>query len=90
MKKLMLLHQLTPGQERDALITVTGTQLCARVGELKRLKICYLLVNHDVAYSRRFCGSARQQSESGRGSRISCVGDSTPDWRRARQRVCEL
>jgi hypothetical protein len=58
MKKLMLLRELTPGQERDVLITVTGTQLCARVGELKRLQVCNLLVDYNVPYSWRFGGSA--------------------------------
>jgi hypothetical protein len=52
MKKLMLLRQLTPGQERDVLITVTGTQLCARVVELKRLQVCDLFVDRYVAYNR--------------------------------------
>jgi hypothetical protein len=73
MTKLMLLRELTPGQERDVLITVTGTQLGARVGELKRLQVCDLLVDHDVPYSRRFRGSAavrirkRKQDQLRRG-----------------------
>ncbi len=53
MTKLILLRKRTPGQERDVLITVTGTQLCARVGELKRLHVCDLLVDYNVPYSRR-------------------------------------
>ena len=73
MTKLMLLRELTPGQERDVLVTVTGTQLGARVGELKRLQVCDLLVDHDVPYSRRFRGSAavrirkRKQDQLRRG-----------------------
>jgi hypothetical protein len=58
MRRLMQLRKLTPGQRRDVTLTVAGTQLCARVGEIKRLQVCDFLENFDVAYSRRYRGSA--------------------------------
>jgi hypothetical protein len=39
MRRLMRLKHLTPGQRRDVALTVAGTQICARVGEIKRLRI---------------------------------------------------
>ena len=58
MRRLMQLRELTPGQRRDVALTVAGTQLCARVGEIKRLQVCDFLKNFDLAYSRRYRGSA--------------------------------
>jgi hypothetical protein len=58
---LMMLRGLTIGKEHDVAITVAGTQLCARVGEIKRLQVYDLLPNYDVAFSRRYCGSAAIQ-----------------------------
>jgi hypothetical protein len=60
-KRLMRLKHLTPGQRRDVALTVAGTQICARVGEIKRLQVCDFLMDYDVAYSRRYQGSAAKR-----------------------------
>ena len=57
----MRLKHLTPGQRRDVALTVAGTQICARVGEIKRLQVCDFLMDYDVAYSRRYQGSAAKR-----------------------------
>ena len=71
--RLMRLKNLTPAQNRNVLITVLGTQLCCRVGELKRLQLCDFLMNFDLAFNIRYRGSAafrirkRKQDQLRRG-----------------------
>ena len=58
----MRLTRLSPAQRRDVALTVTGTQMCARVGELKRPQVCDFLEDFDLAYSRRYRGSAAMRT----------------------------
>jgi hypothetical protein len=58
MRKLMRLRNLSAAEKRDVTLTVAGTQLCARVGEIKRLQVCDFLKNYDLGFSRRYRGSA--------------------------------
>ncbi len=58
MRRLMQLKHLTPGQRRDVALNVAGTQICARVGEIKRMQVCDFLMDYNVAYSRHYRGSA--------------------------------
>jgi hypothetical protein len=73
LRRLMRLKNLTPAQDRNVLVTVLGTQLCCRVGELKRLQLCDFLPNFDLAFHPRYRGSAafrirkRKQDQLRRG-----------------------
>jgi hypothetical protein len=58
MRRMMRLENLTASEKRDVALTVAGTQMCARVGEIKRLQACDFLKDYDVSYSRRYRGSA--------------------------------
>ncbi len=58
LRRLIRLKGLSPAQNRNVLVKVLGTQLCCRVGELKRLQICDFLLNFDEVFDRRLRGSA--------------------------------
>jgi hypothetical protein len=73
MRALMNLRGLSPMQQRDVALTVAGTQLCARVGEMKRLQVCDFLLNYDLMYSTRYRGQPR--CAFGEGSRIGNAKD---------------
>jgi hypothetical protein len=60
-------------QHRGVALTVAGTQLCARVGEMKRLQVCDFLLNYDLMYSTRYRGQPR--CALGKGSRIGNAKD---------------
>ena len=73
LRRLLRLKGLTRAQNRNVLITVLGTQLCCRVGELKRLQVCDFLQGYDAQYSRRYKRAAafrirkRKQDQLRRG-----------------------
>lgn len=58
LRRMMRLKDLSLTQERDVVLTVTGTQLLCRVGEVSRLQVCDMLKDHDTAFSRQYRGSA--------------------------------
>ena len=84
LRRLMKLEGLTPAQNRNALITVLGTQLCCRVGEIKRLQVCDFLPGYDEQYSRRYKRAAafrirkRKQDQLRRGLYPRLLPGSTP------------
>jgi hypothetical protein len=73
LRRLMRLKGLTPAQNRNVLVTVLGTQLCCRVGELKRMQICDFLPGFDATFHPKYHGSAafrirkRKQDQLRRG-----------------------
>ena len=86
MRKLLRLPDLTLGQERDVTLTVTGTQACCRVGEIKRFQVCDFLPDHDAAVSSRYVGSAamrirrRKQDRRRRGLYPRLMKGSRPEY----------
>jgi hypothetical protein len=73
LRRLMRLKGLTSAQNRNVLVTVLGTQLCCRVGELKRLQICDFIPGFDAHFHPKYLGSAafrirkRKQDQLRRG-----------------------
>ena len=57
LRRMLRLVNLSPAQERDVVLTVTGTQLLCRVGEVRRLAVCDMLKDHDTPFSRQDWGS---------------------------------
>jgi hypothetical protein len=40
LKRMLEAKDLTPAQNRNVVVTVLGTQLCCRVGDLRRFQLC--------------------------------------------------
>lgn len=55
LKRMLEAKDLTPAQNRNVVVTVLGTQLCCRVGDLRRFQLCDIFnKNRDPTCSRQY------------------------------------
>ena len=85
-KSLLSLQGLTPAQQRDVLMSTTGTLLSCRVVEVAMLQVCDFLWDMDGAYHEIYIGTAavriyrRKQDTSGTGHYPRLGTTETAEW----------